>query len=55
MEDILNNNEKSDEELKQEFKDAVEQDHPEEKPAVDPFSTDALGNEPAEEHDSWSL
>jgi hypothetical protein len=50
------NEEKSDEELKREFEDAFKQIHSEEMPPEeDPFSTDALGNEPAEEDDSGSV
>ena len=56
MDDSLNNDEKSDAELKQEFEQAVEQFHPEEAAASDdPFNTDGLGHEPAEEDDSGSL
>ena len=55
MDDSQNYNEKNDEELKREFEDAVEHIHPEELPPDDPFSTDALGHEPAEEDDSGSV
>jgi hypothetical protein len=55
MEDSLNYNEKSDDELKQEFEEAVEHIHPDEVPPEDPFATDGLGHEPAEEDDSGSV
>lgn len=55
MEDPFNNDEKSDEELKQEFEEAVEHIHPEDLPPKDPFATDGLGHEPAEEDDSGSV
>jgi hypothetical protein len=55
MADQFNDSEKNDEELRQEFEDAVEHIHPEESAPDDPFSTDALGNEPAEEDDSGSV
>ena len=49
MDDPLNNDDRNDEELKQEFKEALEGVHPEDVSQEDPFDTDALGNEPAEE------
>jgi hypothetical protein len=55
MDDSLNDKERTDEELKQEFADAVEHIHPEEESPEDPFSTDGLGHEPAEEDDSGSV
>ena len=39
----------NDSEMKKNLEDALEEAHAEESPAVDAFSTDALGNEPAEE------
>ncbi len=55
MDDSLNDKERTDEELKQEFEEAVEQFHSEEIPPDDPFATDGLGNEPAIEDDSGSV
>jgi hypothetical protein len=43
--------EDDDAKMKEVFESALEESHPEEDPTDDPFATDALGHEPAEEDD----